>query len=340
VNLEEIDTRLQAQEDPRAFLSKLPRPVILDEIQNVPELFSYLQPILDEAALGSFILTGSHQFALHRTITQSLAGRTAVLTLLPLSVQELQEGGVEQTLDQLLLRGGYPRVYTQQIPPHVAYRDYLTTYIERDLREILAIRDLAAFQRFLKLCALRIGQLLNYESLATDVGISPNTIKQWLSVLEASYVIFRLPPWHSNLGKRLIKTPKLYFYDTGLASYLAGIQTSERLEHEPLRGQLFENLVVLEFMKHSLHQGRIPTLHFLRDQHGHEIDLLSDNGSTVEAVEIKSSQTFQPRFLDGINYFAALSACPFTEKTVIYDGEGGREFHGAKLVSWRHCFGR
>lgn len=335
VNFENPDTRLQAQRDPRGFLSSLPRPAILDEIQHVPEMLSYLQPILDESPPGSFILTGSHQFSLQQAITQSLAGRTAMLTLLPLSLRELEQSGIHQDLPSSILRGGYPRIYAQGIPPFVAYRDYLATYIERDLRDLLAIRDLAAFQRMLKLCAFRIGQLINYDSLATDVGVAPNTIKQWLSVLEASYVIFRLPPWHTNMGKRLIKTPKLYFCDTGLACFLAGIESTERVDHDPLRGQLFENLVALELLKTRFNRGRPPELYFLRDQHGHEVDLVVASGLRLHGIEVKSSETFQQRFLEGLQFFGQEVPGGFARQSLVYGGETRRTFQDVQLINWR-----
>lgn len=337
INFEIPDVRLHAQRDPRGLLKQLSQPVILDEIQLVPELLSYLQPILDESLPGKFILTGSYKFSLHKAIRQSLAGRTAMLTLLPLSAHELEKAGVYQDLPTSLLKGGYPRVYAQNIPPVVAYRDYLATYIERDLRDILAVKDLAAFQRMLKLCAFRIGQLFNYDSLATDVGVSPNTIKQWLSVLEASYVIFRLAPWHTNLGKRLIKTPKLYFYDTGLACYLAGLASTERIEHDSLRGQLFENLVALEIIKSHFNSGQPADLYFLRDQHGHEVDFVLAAGMRLHGIEAKSSETLQPRFLDGFQYFERVAPGTFTHQSLVYSGEGGSSYQNVQLVNWRHC---
>jgi len=274
VNLEAPDVRDFANSDPRSFLAALPDGAILDEIQRVPQLTSYLQPLVDEDPhSGRFILTGSQQFEVMTTITQSLAGRTAVLKLLPLSIEELAGAHIGLDLDTLLLTGFYPRIHNNQLDPTQALGDYVETYVQRDIRQLMVIKDLNLFERFLRLCAGRTGQLLNLQSLGNDAGISHTTARAWLTLLEASYVIFLLQPWHANISKRQIKSPKLYFYDVGLAGYLLGIEDRQHIVNHPLRGNLFENLVVAEALKYRLHRGRRNNLFFWRDAKGNEIDL-------------------------------------------------------------------
>jgi predicted AAA+ superfamily ATPase len=302
-NLEHPPTREFAQSDPESFLDQFPESAILDEIQRVPELTSYIQVRVDAQQRNSrYILTGSHQYSLREAINQSLAGRTAILRLLPLSLEELGTQDHPST-DTLLWRGAYPRVHTQSIPPAQAYADYFETYIERDLRQILNIKDLTLFERFVRLCAGRVGQLLNLNSLASDVGVSQPTAREWVSVLESSFVIFRLQPWHSNVAKRYIKTPKLYFCDTGLAIWLSGITEAQQLQNHPLRGNFYENLVISEVLKHNYNTGNSRPLHFFRDQTGNEIDLLIQHGSRHLPVEIKSGQTLSPAWLDRLRWF-------------------------------------
>ena len=291
-NLERPDTREFATSDPAGYLSQFPLGAVIDEIQRVPELLSWIQVRVDEHNVaGEFILTGSHQFELNRHISQSLAGRTALLNLLPLSVSELRAYGAPCGIGRLLHAGGYPRIHADDLDPTVALGDYFSTYVERDLRELINLRNIRQFELFVRLAAGRTGQLLNLQSIAADTGISGVTAKEWLSLLEASFIVFLLPPWFANIGKRLTKTPKLYFHDVGLASWLLGIRQESHLDVHPLKGQLFENLVVLEIMKRLMNQGKHPQLHFYRDSSGLETDLVFEEGDGLVITEIKSGQT-------------------------------------------------
>lgn len=336
VNLEALDTQELATVDPRAFLLKYPQGAIFDEIQRVPTLLSYIQVTVDEQdKKGLFILTGSHQIELHQAISQSLAGRTALLHLLPLSIAELARANIRTSIDTLLLQGGYPRIYNDALNPTKAYRNYFQTYIERDLRQIIQVKDLSQFQRFVKILAGRVGQLLNFESLGSEIGISSHTIKAWLSILEASYIIFRLQPYHENFGKRLIKSSKLYFTDVGLLSFLLGIETAEQLARDPLRGHLVENLFILELLKHRLNRGQEPRLYFFRDIHGHEIDLIYHAGTDLIPIEIKSAQTFNSSFLKNLSYFKKLIGERFRKGFIIYTGETNQSLHEVELVKYQ-----
>ncbi len=322
VNLEAGDVRDFAERDPRAFLAQYRDGAILDEVQRTPELLSYIQVIVDEQRRnGLFLLTGSRQLLLDERVTQSLAGRTALLTLLPLSIAELHEFGTRPSTDELIWGGFYPRIYDQGIEPTRALGDYVETYVERDLRQLTQVRDLVTFRRFLGLCAGRVGQLLNLSSLANDAGISHTTAREWISVLEASYVVFRLPPYFSNLGKRLIKSPKLYFHDVGLASYLCGIEHARQVATHPLRGAFFENLVVVEAMKQRLHSARRTRFSFYRDSSGLEVDLLSETGEGLIAVEVKSGATLTSRWFDGLRKFSAVVPEVVRSRVLVYDGE-------------------
>lgn len=266
VNLEAPDQRAFAESDPRGFLSRLDGGAILDEVQRVPDLLSYLQVLADEKGRNSlFVLTGSEQFGLSESVSQSLAGRTALLRLLPFSLRERQQTGASTALDDMLYSGFYPRIHAQKLEPRQALGDYFETYVERDARRVGEIRNLSSFQRFVHLCAGRVGQLANLSSLGADAGVSHTTARHWLTVLETSYIVFRLPSFHANLRKRLIKAPKLYFYDVGLASYLIGIEHAGQIATHPLRGALFENVVVVEAFKHWFNRGRRPRLSFFRD---------------------------------------------------------------------------
>ena len=306
INLESPDVREFARSDPRGFLSSYPAGAIFDEIQRVPQLLSYLQPLIDERnEPGLYILTGSQQFEVMTTITQSLAGRTALLKLLPLSMEELHDAGFQLDVDRLLLTGFYPRIHAAGLAPTQALGDYVETYVERDIRQLTAVKDLALFEKFVRLCAGRVGQLLNLQSLGNDVGISHTTAKSWLTLLEASYVIFLLQPWHTNVSKRQIKAPKLYFYDVGLASYLLGAENELHISRHPLRGNLFENLVVIEALKYRYHRGKRNNLHFWRDGKGNEVDLVIEAGPDVIPVEIKSGATVVEDFFKGLLHFAA-----------------------------------
>ena len=306
VNLENPDLRQFAREDPRGFLSNYPDGAVLDEVQRVPELFSYLQQILDEKEQnGSFILTGSNNFLLNSNISQSLAGRMGYLFLLPLDIGEINPGA--NMSNQLIFKGGYPEIYQKDIDPKKYYDNYIRTYVERDVRLLKNITDLYTFERFLRLCAGRTGQLLNMSSLAADVGVDVKTIGSWLGVLEASFIAFRLYPYHENYNKRIVKMPKLYFYDTGLASALMGIEDVSQLTIHPLRGGLFENLVVVDFLKQLYNNGKQNNLYFWRDNIGNEVDLLIKKGANRYPVEIKSAQTISDEFFKGIRYWNKLT---------------------------------
>ena len=322
VNLERPDVREFARSDPLGFLASHAEGAILDEIQRVPQLLSYLQPLVDERnEPGQFILTGSQQFEVMTTITQSLAGRTALLKLLPLSMEELAGAGITLKSDQLLLTGFYPRIYDAGINPTQALGDYLETYVERDIRRLISIKSLTLFERFVRLCAGRVGQLVNLQSLGNDVGISHTTARSWLTLLEASYVVFLLQPWHTNISKRQIKTPKLYFYDVGLASYLLGIEKVSHVNRHPLRGNLFENMVVIEALKYRYHRGRRSNLYFWRDAKGNEVDLLIERGADIAAVEIKSGATISSDYFKGLRTFASRRSSSAGTCALVYDGE-------------------
>lgn len=338
INLEAPDIRAAAEEDPRGFLARLPDGGILDEIQRVPLLLSYIQVIVDENKKpGMFILTGSHQLELHEAITQSLAGRTAILNLLPLSITELANAGINLTLDQYLLNGFLPRIYADKINPTKAYRNYLQTYIERDVRQILHVRDLKQFQHFIKLCAGRIGSVLNKKSLGNELGLSSNTIDQWLSVLEASFIIFQVTPYFENFGKRVIKSPKIFFTDIGLAVYLLGIENIEQLSRDPLRGFLVENLVVLELVKARLNQGLEPQLYFYRDNNQNEVDIIFKQSNELIPIEIKASQTYNSAFLKGIQYYKSVAGTKVKKGYLVYAGNHEQQIGDIKLLNFKNA---
>jgi hypothetical protein len=329
VNLEPPDVRLHVEEDPRGFLAQYPQGAILDEIQRVPQLLSYIQESVDQKSeKGLYILTGSHQFNLNQAISQSLAGRTTILKLLPFTFNELSQLSVMHTLDEYLWKGFFPRIHHDALDPTKAYRNYVETYLERDLRQLIQIKDLSVFQKFLKLCAGRIGQVFNMHSLAGDLGISSHTVRSWISILEASFIIVLLQPYFENIGKRLIKSPKLYFIDVGLATYLLGIENTMQLERDPLRGQLFENLIVLELFKMRYNLGLEPHCYYYRDSQQHEVDILYQKGSQFIPIEIKSGQTFRVEFFKNLKYFKKLVPEQCSRGYVVYAGE--REQHGTE----------
>lgn len=338
VNLEALDTQELAKTDPRAFLARYPDGAILDEIQRTPELLSYIQLIVDEKKIkGMYILTGSHQLLLHQAITQSLAGRTALLNLLPLSLRELTEAGIENSIDESLLKGGYPRIYQDQLDPTKAYRNYFQTYVERDLGQLIHVKDLMQFQRFIRICAGRVGQLLNLEGIGNDVGISSHTVKEWISILEASFILFRIQPYHENFGKRVIKSSKIYFYDVGLASYLLGIETTAQVARDPLRGNLVENLIVTELLKSRFNQGKDPQLYFFRDTHGHEVDLIFQTANELVPIEIKASQTFHQDFLKNLLYFQTLVGERSHRGALIYAGSLEQSVNTIDVLNYKHA---
>ena len=321
-NLEAPDVRRFAIEDPRGFLTAHSGGAILDEIQRAPEIPSYIQDIVDaEKGPGRFILTGSQQFEVMNTISQSLAGRTALLKLLPLSLAELKQTHSTGNIDRLLLTGFYPRIHEQGLNPTQALGDYLGTYVERDLRQLATVKDLSLFERFLKLCAGRIGQVLNLQSLGNDAGVSHTTARAWLTLLEASYIVFLLQPWHANISKRLIKSPKLYFHDVGLAAFLLGLENETQVSRDPLRGNLFENMVVMEALKYRYNRGKRSNLFFYRESNGNEVDLLAENGRNLRAVEIKSGLTINLDYFKGLrHFFKAVGAKQHISGGVIYGG--------------------
>jgi predicted AAA+ superfamily ATPase len=309
VNLEDINQRYLAQNDPASFLGKYSSGVILDEVQNVPQLFSYIQIIVDQNQLpGQFILTGSQNFSLSEKISQTLAGRIALLSLLPLSIQEVKASHYEVSdCNQLIFQGGYPSLYKYPVNPTDWYPNYIKTYVERDVRQIKNITDLNRFQTFLKLCSGRIGQILNLTSLANDCGISHVTARHWISILETSYLVYLLPPHYQNFSKRLIKMPKIYFYDTGLACSLLGIENKQQLENHYLRGGLFENLVMNELLKFRLNYGQQSNLYFWRDKNGHEIDCIYEMVDKLLPIEIKASKSLSNDHFKNLAYFQNLS---------------------------------
>lgn len=322
-NLENPDLRMYAIQDPRGFLSDYPNGAILDEVQRAPELFSYLQQILDEKnGTGIFILTGSNNFLLQNNISQSLAGRVGYLFLLPLTLAEIN--AAEDRTDRLLLKGGYPELYHKNLNPDRYYANYIRTYVERDVRLLKNISDLNTFERFLRLCAGRTGQLLNMSSMAAETGVDVKTISSWISVLEASFIVFRLQPYHKNFNKRIVKMPKLYFYDTGLAASLMGLDTDTQLSIHPFRGSLFENMVIVDFLKRSYNNGKSNDLFFWRDNTGNEIDLLIKSNDVRMPVEIKSGMTVSDEFFKGIRYWHKLTQT-----------EGGFLVYGGNMVQKR-----
>ena len=336
VSLEDIDNRLFATEDPRGFITTYSDRTIIDEVQRVPSLLSYLQTHTDRKHnVGMYILTGSQNAALMQAVDQSLAGRVGILTLLPFSHEELRDADiVPQTINAEIFKGSYPRLYDYDIEPTDYYPNYIKTYVERDVREIKEIGDLAKFTRLIKLCAGRIGQLLNKTSLATECGVSAPTVDAWLSVLEASYIIHFLRPDYRNFSKRLVKSPKLYFHDTGLACSLLEIRSVAQLDTHYLRGGLFENMVVNEFLKREFNRGKEPTLSFWHDSTGNEVDLLCTENEMQHAYEIKSGATFSKDYFKGLNYWGKLSGADATQKIVIYGGEKNMNTSDGAVTSW------
>lgn len=337
VSLENPDDRRLAAADPRAFLERFPDGAIIDEVQRYPEILSYLQGSVDERKQnGLFILTGSHQLALHEAITQSLAGRTAILKLLPLSMSELAQKHTTYTLDEYLFNGSYPRLYQSHIPPVKFYRDYTQTYLERDVRQMVQVKDLSLFQQFLHLCAGYIGQLINHDTLSSALGVSASTIKHWLLILEASFIIFQLVPYYENFGKRIIKSRKLYFYDVGLACYLLDLTASKQIQYSPHRGNLVENFVILEILKNHLNKGLEPSMYFYRDSNKNEVDLILKSGQLLLPIEIKSSKTYTSSFIKGLTYFKNLVQQRCETGYLIYAGSQEQRLGIFHLINFAH----
>lgn len=337
--LEDPDTRAFAEEDPRSFLAQFEESgAVFDEVQRVPQLFSYLQGILDrQTKPGKFILTGSQNFLMMEQISQSLAGRVGIIKLLPLSMREIARAGVmPDTYEEILYGGLYPRTYSSPIHPSDFYSSYIQTYIERDLRQLKQVQNLSTFQIFMKMCAHRSGQIINYSSLANDCGITHNTAKEWLSLLETSLLIVLIRPHHKNFNKRLVKMPKLYFTDPGLAAHLSGIQNADDLGYHPLKGGLFESLILTEFLKIRYNAGKESNLYFWRDKLGHEIDCIIEYaGSDLIPVEIKSGRTASSDFFKEIAYWNGLSGNTPDRSFVVYGGDQHQRRSAGQLIGYQ-----
>lgn len=337
VNLEHPEHRELATRDPQEFLRAYPAPVIIDEVQRAPNLLSYIQVHTDESpGKAQYILTGSHQPMLKEKIAQSLAGRTAIVTLLPLSIQELAQAGIATDRDDYIFQGFMPRIYSDPIPPQILYSNYYKTYVERDVLQLININNRIAFETFIKLLAGCVGQLINLQSMAGKVGVSSTTLAAWLSVLEASYIIFRLPPYYKNFGKRLTKHPKVYFTDVGLASFLLGIHKPEQVARDPLLGGLFENMVVVEALKARYNAGLEPDLYFFRDSNGLEIDLLLHDNQSLLPMEIKAARTFSASLCTSLRKFTRLLPTPCKAAHVIYAGDISTLANGIQFSNFKH----
>ena len=319
-NLEDISLREEVERDPKNFFANTGKHVIIDEVQTLPSLLSYLMVYVDADPEWRFVLTGSCNSTLLNTISQSLCGRTAVLTLLPMSLDEVPNYKNHPT-DEILFNGLYPALFSKHIPARRIFSNYYTTYVERDVRQLLKIKDLSAFQKFIRLCAGRVGAECDLSALSNEVGVSSVTLKEWLSILEASYIVYRLQPYYANISKRLVKTPKLYFYDTGLLCFLLGIQSPEQLSVHPLRGGIFENLVVMEMLKRRYNKGLESNLFFYRESRGTEIDIVAQESTNLRLYEVKSAKTSNPDFYKNIHSVEQLFADRITSSCVIYDGD-------------------
>jgi uncharacterized protein len=334
VSLEDIDHREFAQNDPRGFLSRYNGKVILDEIQRVPDLFSYLQTHVDTRKKnGDIVITGSHNFFLMEQVSQSLAGRVGITKLLPFSVKEIDERSIK--LNHVLFSGMYPRIYDQQIRPEVFYKNYIATYVEKDVRQIKKITSLDDFMKCMKILAGRTGQELNLSAIAEECGVSHNTVKEWISVLEASFLLIRIRPFHKNYNKRIVKNPKIYFTDTGLVCNLLGIRKPAEIDYHFLKGSIFETLIVGESMKYSFNYGEQLQLYYWRDNHKKEIDLIIDSGTDHFGIEIKSSKTIRENYFDGLRYWGRLSGSKPSSLFLIYGGEENVLRNNMNVVSWK-----
>ena len=337
VSLENPDERDFAEQDPKRFLARFPEGAILDEVQRCPALLSWLQGLVDERpVMGQFVLTGSAQFDLIAGMSQSLAGRVGRVELLPLSLAEMQGAALPSTLDRLLLHGSYPAIYQRDLAANDWFPNYVATYLERDVRQIIAVRDLSQFQRFVRMCAARSGQLLNLAALGADCGISAVTAREWLSVLEASYLVTRLPPYFQNFGKRLVKSPKLYFLDVGLMAWLLGIRDELSIATHATRGALFETWVVSELIKQRFNAGQPADLYFWRDSAGHEIDVVFETAAGLQAIEIKSASTFAADWTDGLKKWQKFAGdTPTLKPILIYGGTDSHEREHCLLTGWQ-----
>jgi len=337
VNLEDIEMREYATMDPKGFLSEYNDGAVIDEVQRVPELLSSIQVIVDqEQAKGKYVLTGSQNFLLMEKISQSLAGRVAIFKLMPFSLMELRQAKIEyEDFKEYLYKGFYPRLYDENIEATGYYHNYLQTYVERDVRLIKNITDLDNFLRFIRMCAARTGHLLNLTSLAEDCGISHNTVKSWLSVLETSFIIYRLRPHYKNYNKRLVKMPKIYFYDTGLLCALLGIENISQLSTHYLRGSIFESFVISEFMKYRFNQGAEPNCYFWRDKHGKEIDCIIEQANRLIPIEIKSGKTIVNDYFKNLKYYNNLAGINPSSSYVIYGGNEKQARSYGNVAGWK-----
>lgn len=336
-SLEDLDTRSFAMEDPVRFLHLHEDGMILDEVHNYPELLSYIQGIVDEQPQKKFVLSGSSNFALLKKVSQSLAGRSGVFELMPLSIEEVK-GQIEYVddADQLLYQGLYPAVCSCKNIPKFLYPSYVKTYLERDVRDLLNVKDIRLFNMFLKLCAGRIGSVFNASEIAGEIGVSSKTIQAWVSILQASYVVYLLPPYFENSRKRLTKSPKMYFCDTGLACTLLGIESAEQLAFDKMRGHLFENLIVVELLKRRLNEGKESNLYFYRDSNQNEVDILVNNGSSLDAIEVKSAMTYNPSFEKALLKVNEWVNPPVGKRTIIYAGTLEDDKSDIRLLNYRN----
>ncbi len=339
ISFENTDVRSHALNDPRDFLGRYPKGAIFDEVQRAPELFSYLQGVVDEKDKpGMFILTGSQHFLLLEKVTQSLAGRVGILELLPFSLQELSKSKLlEDSVDEVIFKGLYPRIYDKNLNPVDWYADYIEAYLERDVRQITNIKNLSTFKKFLSLCAARVGQLLNLSSLAIECGITHTTAREWISILEASFIIYLLQPHHKNFNKRVVKMPKLYFYDTGLVCSLLNIENKEQLSTYPLRGNIFETFIMSELLKQRFNKGLKSNLYFWRDKTGHEVDCIVESAGSLTPIEIKSGKTINNEMFKNIEYWKKISGKSKNDSYLIYGGSNNQKRSGVNVLSWKDC---
>ncbi|MCM1170220.1 MAG: ATP-binding protein [Bacteroides sp.] len=336
-SMENPDERSRAQRDPRNFLNR-ETGMIIDEVQRTPELLSYIQGIVDENPDRRFVLTGSAQFSLLKSVSQSLAGRAAVFELLPFSFPEARTEMSQSGIDDILWKGAYPAIWSGTKPASSFYRNYTMTYLERDVRQIASVKDLDKFHAFLRLCASRAGSLFVASELSNELGISHNTVQTWLGILQASYIVFMLPPFFENIRKRLTRTPKLYFTDTGLLCYLLGIENASHLIFDKMRGHIFENFVITEALKQRFNSAKQSNLSFYRDSHGNEVDLLLQKGNAFRALEIKSSSTYHPQFSKGLNHIEKVLGDRIEQKAVIYTGDSDKTNFQEQLLNYSDLY--